>query len=141
MLHLRDVVSGENQWHRNVLLVQLVPEAGHTTRPGDAGPRHDVGFSLIPARDTMALSVSPRLLMGTSVLLKEQNEEQNVRVVEWCKIRCLAKIEELYIHDANITNTEIGCLISVITTSPLADVFPLPCSQLCSFCPVMHIAL
>ena len=42
VLHLRDVrVLGEHQRHRNVSLVQLVPEAGHAARPADTGPRHD----------------------------------------------------------------------------------------------------
>lgn len=41
VLHLRDVrVLAEDQRHRNVSLVQLVPEAGHAARPADTGPRH-----------------------------------------------------------------------------------------------------
>lgn len=44
VLHLGDVgVLGEDQRHRDVGLVQLVPEAGHAARPGDAGPRHGEG--------------------------------------------------------------------------------------------------
>lgn len=41
VLHLGDIrVLGEDQRHRNVSFVQLVPEAGHAARPADTGPRH-----------------------------------------------------------------------------------------------------
>ena len=41
VLQLRHIrVLGEDQRHRDVSLVQLVPEAGHAARPADAGPRH-----------------------------------------------------------------------------------------------------
>lgn len=75
MLHLRDVrVLGENQRHRNVSLVQLVPEAGHAARPADTGPRHAEAHTGPLTQDEHRIRDQAKIFLNTPVSCRERNK-------------------------------------------------------------------